>query len=334
MGDEGMYAGPSSTPEYDTETGLVYTLGADGDLGCWDARRAGRRVWGLNLYDTFRVGRRPRVERSGQRDYGYTSSPLVRGDWLLVEVGSPRGNLMAFAKRTGELLWASRNTDPAGHTSGPLTLDVQGVPCAVVLTHRNLLVVRLDPGHEGETLAEYPWPTWFANNIVAPTAHGSSLLLTAAYNHQSIERLEVTPEGLRRRWQRPFFSKVGSPVVHRGCACWAWQVLRCLDLETGDLRWEGGSFGDAGSIAVTSDGRFVIWGGQGRLALVEGPGRSPAAYVELARRDGLGGADAWPHVALASGRLYLRDREGLLTCIDLAPGEPAWGEQELGGCVR
>ena len=29
-GDEGLYSGPSSTPEYDPQTRLLYTLGADG----------------------------------------------------------------------------------------------------------------------------------------------------------------------------------------------------------------------------------------------------------------------------------------------------------------
>src|SRR5262245_24513278 len=41
-GDEAFYTGPSSTPEYDPETGRLYTLGADGDLICWDAKAAGK----------------------------------------------------------------------------------------------------------------------------------------------------------------------------------------------------------------------------------------------------------------------------------------------------
>ena len=44
-GDEGLYSGPSSTPEYDPETKLLYTLGPDGDLRCWDT--AAERQGGL-----------------------------------------------------------------------------------------------------------------------------------------------------------------------------------------------------------------------------------------------------------------------------------------------
>jgi hypothetical protein len=37
-----------------------------------------------------------------------------------------------------------------------------------VLTIRNLLVARLDKGHQGQTLATFPWITDFANNITTP----------------------------------------------------------------------------------------------------------------------------------------------------------------------
>ncbi|MFN3981477.1 MAG: carbohydrate ABC transporter permease, partial [Caldilinea sp.] len=34
-GDKGVYSGPSSTPELDPQTGLLYTLSCDGELRCW-----------------------------------------------------------------------------------------------------------------------------------------------------------------------------------------------------------------------------------------------------------------------------------------------------------
>jgi WD40 repeat protein len=40
-GDEGLYSGPSSTPEFDPTTDSLYTLSADGDVHCWNtAKRA------------------------------------------------------------------------------------------------------------------------------------------------------------------------------------------------------------------------------------------------------------------------------------------------------
>lgn len=156
-GDKGLYSGPSASPAIDVETGLLYTLSADGDLNCWDTQRNGQPVWGLNLYDEFDVKQRPLVGSRRLRDYGYTASPLVHDDWLIVEAGDDEGNLFAFDKRNGKRIWVSQSKDPAGHTGGIVPLTVEGIPCVAVLTIHNLLVVRLDRGHEGETLAEFPW---------------------------------------------------------------------------------------------------------------------------------------------------------------------------------
>jgi outer membrane protein assembly factor BamB len=313
MGDEGLYSGPSSTPEYDPATGFLYTLGVDGDLNCWDANAEGKKVWGRNLYDDHKAERRPKLTRMPQRDYGYTSSPLVHKDWLLVEVGSTkRGTLIAFDKKTGNEVWASELKDEAGHTGGPAPMTVEGVPCVAVLTQRNLAVIRLDAGKEGKTVATFPWVTDFANSIAGPAVHGDSVLVTAGYNHNAICKVTVTLEGAKEAWRKKFASKVCTPVVHDGHVYFAWLKVRCLDWQTGEQKWEGGSFGDPGSCVVTGDGRVVVYGHNGKLALVEGAKRSPDAYKELAVKDKLFATHAWPHVALAGGKVYCRDREGNL----------------------
>ena len=319
MGDEGLYSGPSSTPEYDTATGFIYTLGVDGDLNCWDVRATGKKVWGRKLYDDYQAGRRPKLTRSPQRDYGYTSSPMVHGDWLLVEVGSTtRGTLIAFDKRTGKELWASELKDEAGHTGGPAPMTIEGVPCVALLTQRNLAVIRLDKGQEGKAVATFPWVTDFANTIAGPAIHENFAVITAGYNHNAICKVKVTLRGAEEVWRTPrISSKVCTPVIHDGHVYLVWQRMRCLNFETGELEWEGGRFGDPGSCIVTADGRVITYGQNGKLALIEGAGRSPGKYVELALRDQIHRALAWPHVVLANGRLYCRDREGNLAVFAL-----------------
>lgn len=317
-GDEGLYSGPSSTPEFDPDTGLLYTLGVDGDLNCWDTRDRGKKLWGRNLYDDYKVDVRPRLTRSPVRDYGYTSSPLVHGEWLLVEVGSPdRGTLVAFDRKTGKEKWASELKDEAGHTGGPAPMTVEGVPCVAVLTLRNLAIIRLDAGKEGKTVATFPWVTDFANSIASPAVHGDSVLLAAAYNHNAIVKVKVTLGGATEVWRKKYASKVCTPVTDGKHVYVAWQKVRCLDWETGEQKWEGGLVGDPGSCVLTSDGRLVVYGQNGKLMLVEGAGRS-AEYTELAVKDRLFGALAWPHVAVAGGRVVCRDREGNVACFEVA----------------
>jgi hypothetical protein len=108
---------------------------------------------------------------------------------------------------------------------------------------------------------------------------------------------------------------VCTPVIHGHRVYVAWQKVRCLDFATGELVWEGGTVGDPGSCVVTADDRLVVYGGTGKLALVETAARSPKKYTEVAARDGIFKAAGWPHVALAGGRVVCRDREGHLACF-------------------
>ncbi len=319
IGDEGLYSGVTPTPEFDPQTGLIYTLNCDGELNCWNSRRRGQRVWGFNLYECFQAPRRHKIGRSGQRDYGYTSSPLVHGQTLIMEVGSPQGSLMGFDKRTGRRLWSSQAKEPAGHTGGAVPITVQGVSCAVVHTLEGLLVVRLDRNRQGETVARYPWQTEYANNIVTPAVHRNSVIVTSSYNHGSIARIDITLNGARRVWEYPECSKVCSPTVVGGRVYWVWQRPMCLDFETGEAVWEGPSeFGDPGSCVFTGDERMIVWARRGRLSLAETAARSPEGYRELSVKKDVLPADAWPHVVLSRGRLLVKDRRGHLKCFVLA----------------
>lgn len=317
VGDEKSYSGPTATPEFDAATGYLYTLGTDGDLLCWDARKDGRRVWGVNLVGKYGVEKRPHVGAE-LRDYGYTTAPLIHGDWVVVQVGSPEGTVMAFAKATGERRWVSECRDPAGHGGGMAPMRVEGVPCLALMTLKNLLVVRLDPKNEGKTAALYPWTTDFGNNIATPAVHESDVLITSEYNHRAICRVHVTLKGAMKVWEKPFSSKVCSPIIHKGHVYWVWKKVRCLDYATGEQKWEGGDFSDAGSCIVTSDGKLIVWGGTGRLSLAQTAEFSAGAYTELSREARVFAATAWPHVVLSAGRLYCKDRNGNLKCFQVS----------------
>ncbi len=317
-GDEGIYSGPSSTPEIDPPSGRLFTLGADGELRAWNLRENGQLIWRKSLYEDFEIPRRPKVGRSGLRDYGFTSSPLVHKNRLIVEVGAMTGTLIAFDPATGKLDWQSESKSPAGHTGGPVPITVEGVPCVAVHTFDGLLVTRVDGQQAGKTVATYAWNTEFANNIATPAVQGDAVILTSHYNHVKIARLKITLKGAELVWEQPFASKVCSPVIANGHVYFAWQQLHCLDFATGKLKWQGGEVGDPGSLIATDDGRLIVWGGRGTLSLAEQAGRAPQSFTELASHRLLDRTDAWPHVVLSQGRLFAKDRAGSLVCLAIS----------------
>ncbi|MCP3919672.1 MAG: PQQ-binding-like beta-propeller repeat protein [bacterium] len=325
VGDQGFYKGPTSTPELDSATGLLFTLSTDGELSCWDTTRSGERQWHANLYDDFGVARRPNVDDTGQqRDYGYTTAPLVHGDWVIVEVGAEAGNLVAFDVRTGRRAWVSENEDAAGHTGGPVPIVVEGVPCLAILTLTQLVVTSLAEDAPGATIATYPWATAFANNIATPAVFENNVIVTSAYNQKAISRIRILPDRAEEVWRRPYPSKVCSPIIHDGHVYWAWRKMRCLDFATGEQRWAGGRFGDPGSCILTADERIVVWGHLGKLALVDTAKRSPDAYHELASVSRILDSRPWPHVVLHAGRIYCKNELGTIRMfvVGAVPQEP------------
>jgi outer membrane protein assembly factor BamB len=255
--------------------------------------------------------------RSGQRDYGYTCAPLLHGETLIVEVGDDEGTLMGFDKRTGRRRWAGEYCEPAGHAGGIVPMEVEGVACVAVLSLHHLLVTRVDAGNEGRTVGTFPWITEFGNSIATPAVEGQHVYITSRYNNESVCKLRVALNGVEKAWQQPFASGICSPVLHNGHIYWANQEMVCLDAKTGQKRWSGGRFGDAGSCVLTSDGRIIVWADRGTLALIETATRSPDKYTKLAELQTGLGADVWPHAALAGRRLFLKDRNGTLLCYGL-----------------
>ena len=115
----------------------------------------------------------------------------MRGDTLIVEVGDTQtGNVKGFSKRAGEELWSSDCSDEAGHSGGIVPLQVNGVPCAMLLTMRRLLIIRLDAGREGQTFAELDWTTDFANNIKLGDGLQEGITMGPMANSRRLDALE------------------------------------------------------------------------------------------------------------------------------------------------
>jgi len=316
VGDTSRYGGPTSTPTLDTASDYLYTLSIDGDLKCWDTKKAGQSVWSVNLYEKYKVRQRPKVE-VGTRDYGYSCSPVVLDKAVITEVGGEAGTLVAFDKKTGRQLWRSASKEPAGHNAGPVPLNVQGIRCLASFGIRKLTVVRIDERHRGETLAQHPWRTAFACNIITPAVTDNKVVLSSGHDVGRTALLEISRDKVRRLWSSRYWSEGCSPVIHKGCIYLVIGQVHCLHLSNGKLKWRGGNFGRDSSCLVTGDDKLLVFGSRD-LGLVDISPKSKK-YRELTRvRDVIGGT-CYPHLALANGILAVKNKEGDVVCLSLRP---------------
>jgi len=125
---------------------------------------------------------------------------------------------------------------------------------------------------------------------------------------QPVFRLE--PEG--------FGSEQHTPIFYNGYIYGVRpdKQLTCLDLD-GKVVWTSTSVHRFGLGPYTiANGLIYVMNDSGLLTLTEA---TPNEYVQLAQARLLEGPDAWGAMAIASGRLILRDMNRMI-CIDVTEG--------------
>src|SRR5439155_2957614 len=163
----GDYPGPRCTPTLDGD--LVYALGQCGDLVCVEAA-TGHERWRKNLNRDF-GGRM----MSG---WGNSESPLVDGERLVCTPGGGQGTVLALNKKTGEVIWQSKELkDPAAYAS-VISAEIGGVSQYIQLTGASVAGVAADDGRllwrgsrRGRT-AVIPTPVFHDNRVYVTSGYG------------------------------------------------------------------------------------------------------------------------------------------------------------------
>jgi outer membrane protein assembly factor BamB len=302
----GYPEGPRSTPT--VEDGLVYTLGAGGNLVCLDST-SGKERWHKEYKQDF-GGRM----MSG---WGFSESPLVDGDKLLCTPGGMKGTLVALNKKTGELIWQAKDwTDRSAYAS-IITAEIGGAKQYIQLTDASVAGVAPE---DGRLLWRAPRRGSTAV-IPTPIFHDNCVFVTSGYRI-GCNLFKITSEGKEFKAEEVYANHdmenhhggvvlIGDHLYgHSDSRGWV-----CMEFKTGKVVWAKGGVGK-GSVTY-ADGHLYTRseGGKGNIALVEA---SPEGYKETGRfaQPDRSSKNSWPHPVIAGGRLYLRDQEVLL-CYDV-----------------
>jgi outer membrane protein assembly factor BamB len=297
--------GPRGTPTVSGD--CVYVLGQFGDLVCLQVG-TGKEIWRKNF----------------ERDYGgrcggwnYTESPLVDGDQVVCTPGSAQGSMVALNKKTGQLVWQSKDlTDPAEYSS-PLVEQIGGVRQYIQFTGVNVVGVEAATGkllwrapRHGET-ATVPTPIFHDNQVYVTSGYGIGCNL-----------FQITKTGSEFQAKQSYANKV--MVNHHGGVVRVGEYLYgysdgkgwvCQEFQTGKLVWTDKGVGK-GSLTC-ADGHLYMRSeeGKGSIALVEA---TPNGYKEKGRFDqpDRSSENSWPHPVISGGKLYLRDQDALF-CYDV-----------------
>jgi outer membrane protein assembly factor BamB len=292
--------GPRATPAI--EAGRVYALSGSGAVRCLDAAD-GHVVWGCDLLQKF-GGKPP--------EYGYSASPVVMGNMLVVVVGAGKGNsLVAFNKANGNVLWTALD-DKIGYST-PCEVTIDGVRQIIVLMGE--AIVGVSPA-DGKEYWRQEWKTELDANVATPIVSKNQLFISTGYS-TGCAVFSLSAKGgkpsAKKLWANKEMKNYFSTSVLLDGFLYGFNnnKLTCLDFRTGKTRWKTGGF-NRGSL-LAADGKLIIYGDQGILALAE---ISPDAYKELAKFK-FCDERTWTVPTLSGGRLFLRN-ETELACLKVA----------------
>jgi outer membrane protein assembly factor BamB len=317
--------GPRATPTVDGD--FVYVLGGQGELACLKGVD-GTVVWRKNLIKDFRG---QMMEHAPPMNWGYTESPLIDGNKLICCPGGPDGTMMALDKKTGNLLWRTKElADQATHSS-VVVADIGGVRQYVQTTYKGT-----DGGGVAGVAAADGKLLWYAPNkrydiyAICPTpiVNGDLVYVTAGYS-AGCNLFKITKDAAGKFSAVEQYSNQSRKVMenmHGGVVLVGEHLFghsnnigwTCQEFKTGKEVWSERNKLDGKGSLTYADGCFYLFSDEGELVLLKASaegwdekGRFSLPQLSKTRqtRPTHESAGVWTHPVVANGRLFLRDQE-------------------------
>lgn len=313
-GNIGYNIGPRATP---TVVGnWVYTVGESGKLLALEVEGAAPKVrWQHDLIAEFGA-RLP--------EWGVAGSPLVYGNFVIVQPGGKDAAVVAFDRTTGEVKWKAGSNPPS--YSSPVVAAIGGQDTVFALLGDALVAVRPT---DGKLTDSFKWATQHGANIATPIVvtddKDEFVFISAAYGSGSaLVRAERSGDEVKlsKVYERRGFQNHHATCVYKdkhlfgidgqtgnnGLKCVT--IKRCEEVPDWGDRHLGQS-----SLILAGD-HLLIQTASGHVCLVEA---DPKEYKETGRVERvLSGKNNWATPALVDGRIYLRDEKNVV-CLDVKP---------------
>lgn len=291
--------GPAATPT--VHAGRVYTYSKEGEIFCLRAD-SGEVIWSKHLRDSH---------GAQMPEWGFSSSPLVIEGMVIVDAG----RVVALNAETGADVWATEPFSAGYGTAAPF--ENQGRSLLAVLNNEALLVVSRD---DGRIVARHPWETPHATSSTTPIISGDTIFISTGYK-RGCALLQLVGDALSPVYENDEMSNHMANCVlvdgylygvdgnsHNQRLC----KLTCMEHATGEVKWIERGLG-CGSLMV-ADGELIVLGDSGTLQVAP---LSTEQYLPTASAEVLSGR-CWTVPVLANGRIYCRNAEGDLVCVDVS----------------
>lgn len=222
-------SGPRCTPTVDED--LVFTLGSEGDLHCLN-KSNGELIWSHNFPNDF---------SAEVPIWGFASHPLVDGDLLICLVGGAGQTVVAFDKRTGEVVWKALSASAIGYC--PASIIEAGGKRQLLIWHADGLY-SLDPA-SGQTYWNVEIKPSYAMAVTQPQKDGNHLYVSGIHSESVMLELGEDAPTVKELWRgkrnQAVYCCNSTPIFHNGTIFGAdcnVGALIAVNGKTGDRYWQ------------------------------------------------------------------------------------------------
>ncbi len=308
----GWGSGPRGIPTWDD--GKLYALGPSGTLACL-AARTGSVIWSVHLAKDF---------DGTMGGWGYSESPLVDGDKVIVAPGGESSPIVAFNKQTGKVIWKTEAIDGVNRSeySSIIPAELDGKRQYVKFFQKVIVGVDAD---NGKVIWRSEWPRGKVAMIPTPIIDGQEIYMTGGYGSGS-KLFEVNRKSTSDLWDdRRTMSNQHGGVIKYGDYLYGFSDrngLTCQSWKTGEQVWvEETKQLKKGSV-VLADGMLICLNeSDGTVTLADA---TPDGFKQRGQfqlqpqsKDRPVKGKIWTHPVVAYGNLYLRDQE-IIICYDIS----------------
>ncbi len=292
--------GPRSTPAI--SEGKVYVIDRNLVVWCFDAKN-GKPIWSHDVI---------KQNAGNNIHWDNAASPVIDGDLLLMAGGGKGQALLGIDKKTGEVKWKGED-DTMTHAT-PILADILGTHQCIYFTQSGLVAVT---PKDGKVLWRAPFP-YRTSTAASPVVSDDIVYCSAGYGvgagafKISKSGAAFTVTELWRKEGDKVANHWSTPVVKDGYLYGMFSFkkygegpLACVDIKTGDVKWEQPGYGPGQVILSGND--IIALTDKGEVVFVKA---DPAKYTEL-KRASLVTGKIWSYPVLAYNHLFVRStKEG------------------------
>ncbi len=290
---DGWGHGPRATPVVDDAA--IYCLSGFGKLTACSIKD-GSKIWVVDI---------PKEFGSVQPRWGYSSSPLIIENFLILETGGAETKAYtALDKKTGKTIW-SKGTGEAGYNS-PTMVNINGQNQIVFVADSMLFAYDL----AGNQLWDFKMP--FRQPTAMPVFISPDKFFMSTVSDVGSFMIQIKNNTATQLWANTAMQNEWSTSCYYNGFIFGISKTKlvCISAETGEMKWGQRGFGK-GSLIILGD-KLIVLSDQGLITIAEA---SSEKFTKISSFQALHGK-SWTAPSFADGKLFVRNLS-TMSCFKL-----------------